>query len=257
MDQRDSFNSVAELYDAVRPGYPAALFADLGRTAGLTSQDRILEIGCGTGQATQGLADLAGSVLAIDPGEDMVQRARLRLAGRPQVTFAVSTFEALAAEPGRFALVAAAQAWHWVDPRLAFPRAAQALAPGGWLAIFGHIPMPPAAPMLDDMQAVYQRIAPEMWGPSPESLYLPSGPVAGLIEASGLFGPVVRHGYAFTRTHTPDSFGDLFGTISYYNAMAPERRAALLAGLKDVISAHGGRHVLPYETHLYMAQVKG
>lgn len=257
MDQRDSFDFVAEFYDAVRPGYPAALFADLARTAGLISQDRILEIGCGSGQATQGLADLAGPVLAFDPGAELIRLARLRLAARPQVSFAVSTFEAFAPEPHAFALVAAAQAWHWVDPRLAFPKAARALAPGGWLAIFGHIPLPPASPLLEDMQAVHARIAPEMWGPTPETWYLPSGPVAGLIAASDLFGPVVHHGYAFTRTHTPESFADLFGTVSHYNAMAPDRRAALLAGLKDVIAAHGGRYLLPYETHLYMAQLKG
>jgi SAM-dependent methyltransferase len=256
MEQRYTFDRVADLYDAVRPGYPADLFADLARTAGLTPGDRILEIGCGSGQATQDLADLAGPVLAIDPGAELIRLARRRLAERGQVAFAVSTFEAFSPEPHAFRLAAAAQAWHWVDPRLALPRAAQALAPGGWLAIFGHIPMPPASPVLEDMQAVHARIAPEMWGPTPESWYLPEGPVAGLIEGSGLFGPVVHHGYASTRTHTAESFGDLFGTISHYNAMAPDRRAALLSGLKDVIRAHGGRYRLPYETHLYMAPVK-
>ena len=256
MEQRHSFDRVAELYDAVRPGYPAALFADLAHTARLAPHHRILEIGCGPGQATQGLADLAGPVLAIDPGAELIRLARQRLVDHPHVRFEVSTFEAFTAEPHAFQLVAAAQAWHWVDPKLAFPKAAQALAPGGWVAIFGHIPMPPASPMLEDMQAVYMRIAPEFWGPSPESGYLPTGPFAGMIEASGLFGPVVHHGYSFTRTHTPQSFEALFGTISYYNAMAPDRRSALVAGLKDVIVARGGRYHLAYETHLYMAQVK-
>ena len=257
MQARDTFDKVAELYDALRPGYPGALFADLAATAGLTGRDRILEIGCGSGQATEGLADLAGPVLALDPGPELIRLARRRLADHPDVSFEVSSFEAFAPEPRAFRLAAAAQAWHWIDPDLAFPRAAQALAPGGWIAIFGHIPMPPPSPLLEDFQAVYTRIAPEFWGPTPESWYLPTGPVAGLIEASGLFGPVVHHGYAFTRTHTPGSFAELFGTISHYNLMAPDRRAALVAGLRDVIAAHGGRYAMAYETHLYMAQVRG
>jgi SAM-dependent methyltransferase len=257
MQARDTFDHVAELYDALRPGYPAALFTDLSTTAGLAPADRVLEIGCGSGQATQGLADLAGPVLALDPGAELIRLARRRLADQPQVSFAVSSFEAFVSEPHAFKLACAAQAWHWIDPGLAFPRAAQALAPGGWLAIFGHIPMPPASPLLEDFQAVYDRVVPGVWGPTPESWYLPTGPVAGLIEASGLFGPVVHHGYAFTRTHTAQSFGDLFGTISHYNTLAPDRRAALLAGLQDVIVAHGGRYAMAYETHLYMAPVKG
>ena len=257
MEQRFTFDRVADLYDALRPGYPAALFADVAAIAGLGPEDRILEIGCGSGQATQGLAGLAGPILALDPGAELIRLARQRLPDPARVAFSVTTFEAATLEAHAFRLVASAQAWHWVDPRLAFPRAAEALAADGWIAIFAHVPMPPASPLLEDFQAVYDREAPGTWGPTPESHYLPTGPVAALIEGSGLFGPVVHRGYAFTRTHTAQSFGELFGTISYYNAMPPGPRAALLAGLQDVIVAHGDRYAMAYETHLYMAQLKG
>ncbi len=255
MDQRFTFDRVADLYDAVRPGYPAALFADVAAIAGLGPEDRILEIGCGSGQATQGLAGLAGPILALDPGAELVRLARQRLPDPTRIAFEVTTFEAATFAPRAFRLAASGQAWHWVDPGLAFPKAAEALAPDGWIAIFGHVPMAPPSPLLEDFQAVYDREAPGTWGPTPESWYLPTGPVVALIDGSGLFGPVVRRGYAFTRTHTAQSFGELFGTISHYNAMAPGPRAALLAGLQDVITAHGGRYAMAYETHLYMARV--
>ena len=49
---RTTFDEAALLYDDVRPGYPEALFHDVVSLSGIPSGGRILEIGCGTGQAT-------------------------------------------------------------------------------------------------------------------------------------------------------------------------------------------------------------
>jgi len=47
-----AFDEVAELYDRIRPGYPAQLFDDLFSCSSLTQASTVLEIGCDTGQAT-------------------------------------------------------------------------------------------------------------------------------------------------------------------------------------------------------------
>ena len=49
---RTSFDEDAELYDEVRPGYPPELFDDVITLSSVPNQGRVLEIGCGTGQAT-------------------------------------------------------------------------------------------------------------------------------------------------------------------------------------------------------------
>jgi len=49
---RETFDTVAALYDRARPRYPSALFDDLADLAGIGSGARVLEIGPGTGQAT-------------------------------------------------------------------------------------------------------------------------------------------------------------------------------------------------------------
>ncbi|MBM7488941.1 tRNA G46 methylase TrmB [Micromonospora luteifusca] len=53
---RTTFGQDAELYDQCRPTYPPQLFTDLATLAGLGRHARVLEIGCGTGQATLPLA---------------------------------------------------------------------------------------------------------------------------------------------------------------------------------------------------------
>ena len=55
MQLAETFDHVADLYDAARPGYPAALFETLVRAGRLEPGDPVLEVGGGTGQSTQGL----------------------------------------------------------------------------------------------------------------------------------------------------------------------------------------------------------
>src|ERR1035438_3172234 len=82
-DRRDLgrvFNEVPELYDRVRPAYPDQLFADLAAITGMNRRSPVLEVGCGTGQATRSLAALGYQVTAIEPGAGMAALARQRLA---------------------------------------------------------------------------------------------------------------------------------------------------------------------------------
>ena len=47
------FEEVPALYDRIRPGYPDELFADLVTFARMDRRSSVLEVGCGTGQATR------------------------------------------------------------------------------------------------------------------------------------------------------------------------------------------------------------
>jgi len=51
------FDEAAELYDAVRPGYPDELFDDVAKLTGLGAGAKVVEVGCGTGQAPVGFAE--------------------------------------------------------------------------------------------------------------------------------------------------------------------------------------------------------
>jgi 2-polyprenyl-3-methyl-5-hydroxy-6-metoxy-1,4-benzoquinol methylase len=117
------FNEVPELYDRVRPGYPDELFADLATVTGIDEEASVLEVGCGTGQATRPLAALGCSVTAIEPGAGMAALARQRIADFPNVDVETSTFEEWDDRGRRFDVLVAASAWHWVDPSVGWQRA--------------------------------------------------------------------------------------------------------------------------------------
>ncbi|NLR95401.1 methyltransferase domain-containing protein [Rhizobium sp. P38BS-XIX] len=254
MEQRFTFDGVATLYDISRPLYPEALFADVMDFAGLEATDKILEIGCGTGQAMEGFARHDLCVLALDPGAELIAVARKRLAQFPQVQFQQTTFEAWSGEPGSFRLVAAAQSFHWVSPERRFARTAAFLSPEGTLAVFGNVPMPLDEPLSKQFAEVYAHHAPQLAGPPAEAWYLPDGPFARDLQQSNHFETPVHHCYRWSRLHTAQSYIDLLRTLSSYRLLAEDQRQALLSALADAINAHGGEFELRYQTHLYLAK---
>nr|MDQ2729963.1 class I SAM-dependent methyltransferase [Actinomycetota bacterium] len=129
------FDRIADLYDRARPGYPADVVEDLARTCAVTGSSRILEIGCGTGQLTGALANIGASILAVEPGAALAALARTNLAGYPAVEVRMTRFEDIDVSLGSFDLVAATTSFHWVDPALGYPKAADLLRPGGFLAL--------------------------------------------------------------------------------------------------------------------------
>jgi ubiquinone/menaquinone biosynthesis C-methylase UbiE len=68
---------------------------------------RVLELGCGDGRLTLGIADRAASVFALDPDAEEVERARQSLPAElaQRVTYRVASGKEIELEPNSFDLV--------------------------------------------------------------------------------------------------------------------------------------------------------
>jgi SAM-dependent methyltransferase len=251
MEQRLTFDEVATLYRESRPDYPEALIDDIVSYAKLRSGDPVLEIGCGTGQATKSFATRGLQILAIDAGPEMVRAARETLANFANVEVIETTFEAWPANNASFRLIIAAQSWHWVSPELRFVKAAKVLSPDGSLAVFGHVPVGLPTPLLEKFKEVYLRQT-GTWNAPPG--YLPHGPFKGWFDESRLFGPVEHHCYRWKWQHTTLSYINLLRTWSDVRMLTPSTREALLGEMAEAIDGHGGEFEMDYETHLYIAR---
>jgi SAM-dependent methyltransferase len=240
------FNEVPELYDRVRPGYPDELFADLAALTGVGEGSSVLEVGCGTGQATHSLAALGCAVTAVEPGADMAALARQRIASFPRVEVEVSTFEEWDDGGRRFDALVAASSWHWVDPSTGRRRAHEVLRPGGWLALLGHVVVsrPGEPEVYAETADLHERFCPGNpdWGHPPlEEDVRATDDGWGLADGpGGLFGPPTVRWYPTVQWLDGAGFADLLRTQSLYRRLAPDVREPLLDAIADRIRTRLG-----------------
>ncbi|MFF4315721.1 class I SAM-dependent methyltransferase [Streptomyces sp. 900105755] len=240
------FNEVPELYDRVRPGYPDELFADLVAVTGLDEGSSVLEVGCGTGQATRPLAALGCSVTAVEPGADMAALARRRLASFRNVDVETSTFEEWDDRGRRFDVLVAASSWHWIDPSTGWQRAHDVLSLGGWMALLGHVVvrLPGEPEVYAETADLHEQFCPGNpgWGHPPlEDEVRTTDEGWGLVDdPGGLFGPTIVRWYPTVQWFNGDGFADHLRSLSLYRRLDRDVREPLLDAIAERIRTHMG-----------------
>ena len=243
---------MAEDYARERPSYPDALVA--AACDGLSSP--VLEVGCGTGQLTAALVERGLKVLAIDASPNMLRIARERVAAR----FVLGRFEDVALPARPFAAVFSASAFHWIDPRISWRRAASVLRPGGRLALLQYCGIRSEETAADDeaLAGLLRRVAPDVAFPEPlepgellagvkarsENISAVWSFVSGhdvtAPEAADLFTDVRMQAMPIVRERTADQLLALFGTTALRARLGPERADALERETRRLIEARGG-----------------
>ena len=132
---KDHFSGVADAYAAARPEYPDELFDLIA--ARVPGNANAWEPGCGSGQATRGLAARFAHIHATDPSAQQIAQHWAQ-GGASNVTLAVEPGERTSLPDASVQLVAIAQALHWFDREAFFAECARVLAPGGVLAAWGY-----------------------------------------------------------------------------------------------------------------------
>jgi SAM-dependent methyltransferase len=258
VEKRRTFNQVAELYDEVRPRYPDQLIDDLITLSGLPEGGRVLEVGAGTGIATLPLAKRGYQIVAIELGAELAAVASKKLSEFDNVDVVVGSFEdwQLPREP--FDLVMSATAWHWIDPEMGYRKAAEALRPGGALAIFAYWHIAGGdRDFFEQVQDCYLRFMPDA-DPN-ERLKEPSEyePDVSQLEASGLFERPETRQYVTEETHTRAGYLDLLSTYSGHRALSDEARQGLFDCVGSLIDQKfGGQIRKAYINELIVARKK-
>ncbi|WP_030683057.1 class I SAM-dependent methyltransferase [Streptomyces cellulosae] len=253
-----TFDEDAELYDRARPGYPPEVFDDLTQVAGVGPGCRVLEVGAGTGKATLPLAELGCRITAVELGAGMAAVARRNLAGFEAVEIVTADFETWPLPQEPFDVVLAASAFHWIDPAVRMTKAADALRPGGALAVVAtqHV-AGGSEEFFVEVQGCYERFDPA----TPPGLRPPAADDVDTSDhadeaaRSGRFDPVVFRRHEWNLTYTTAEYLEVLQTYSGHRALPSEAREGLLeciAGLID--TRYGGRITKRYLTELRVSR---
>lgn len=222
----NSFGGAARSYDAHRPRYPDQLVDDLLALGA----HRILDVGAGTGIASQQLAERGVDVIAVEPDARMAAVAREK-----GIQTEIDTFETWDPAGRTFDLVVFASSFHWVDPNVAFPKVREILRDGGKLVLLWNR-LVPTRPTHDDLAAIYNDFMDADARPmdaDPDELIA----LIALITAAGYC--VTERAYPRTIHYSTEQWLDLVFTYSNHLTLGAQKGAELRRKLAGRIGGEG------------------
>lgn len=243
------FDDVAAEYDRHRPAYPDELIDQACQVAGIASGDQVLEVGCGSGQLTRGLLARGLHVTALEPGTRLIALARQNLEGAGAVELVNAQFEDALLPREQFQAVFSASAFHWIDPRVSWQKAADVLVPGGTLALVQYCGLqePRSKGDQEAALAAMRKVVPDIAADWPAYRDL-DATLAGIEQRRGnvseawawlgsydigqdyagrLFGDVQVALMPKLIENTPDELNAVLRTMSFYARISPDQRQAL------------------------------
>lgn len=151
-------NNILE-YDRLRPKYVEEMYEKIIHYSNLNKDNKILEIGCGTGQATERFLKAGAELLAIEPGEKMASFVSEKFCNYDNFKIINSLFEKADIQNENYDLVFSATAFHWVDEKVGYKKIYDVLKPNGTIALFWNKPFlnKKDDPLHREIQAIYKK----------------------------------------------------------------------------------------------------
>ena len=252
-DIRFSFNQEAEIYDEVRPSYPADLFDALFQI--LPSHPEIVEVGPGTGQATRDLLARGASVLAIEIGPAMAAKLRSNIPS-DRLDIIVGDFELVDIVAGAADAVFSATAYHWNSREAQTDRPAAILRPGGIMAIVDLIQVdsPDDAGFFAASQPIYERYGQGHAGPPAPTRGGADPAIRAALEADRRVASVAVRRYDWNQTYSASDYRKLMLSYSGTQMMDESDRVGLLDDIESLMrNDFGGVVMRPLVTTLTTA----
>lgn len=249
MDFRKVYNDrvMPKDFDKFRFRYCDALFADIISYAHLDATKTALEIGPGTGQATEPILKSGCSYLAIELGENFTKDMKKRFSPYKNFRIVNADFENYPFERNAFDLVYSAATIQWIPEEIAFTKTYNILKSNGTLAMFmTHSDYKtPNEELYGKIQQIYsQFFKPEI--PYTQRFYYNNAAEYGFINLE-------RREYHQVVEFNADEYVSFISIHADHLTLREPYRSQFFQGIRDVILEFGDKITLNNTIILYLA----
>lgn len=254
MEMRLTFNEDEINYERFRPRYVSELFQDVIRYSGLQTEMRALEIGIGTGQATEPFLNAGCFVDAVELGEKLAVYSVAKFSAYPRLHVIQGDFCKVNIDNDAYDLLYSATTFHWLPEEAGFAKARRVLKPGGAIALFWNHPYPNRQ---DDPSNVANRRVYDKYRPSDkepkEFSEEDCNKYPALLEKYGFTDIQVKL-YQNVRTLSAEDYIGLINTYSDHRVLPEDLKTAFERDMLSSIRKVGG-FIRIYDTmDLYLAK---
>ncbi len=132
---RRVFDMIPDQFDKFRPRYSEEMFSFLNDRAGIGQGKKVLEIGPGTGQATDPVLKTGCEYHAIELGEHLCRKMKEKYGKLPNFNIVNDDFITHDFGDMKFDMIYSAATIQWIPQDIAFAKTFELLKPGGTLAM--------------------------------------------------------------------------------------------------------------------------
>lgn len=248
MNRKFTFNEDPELYEKMRPNYPEKLINDIITKTSLSKKKEILEIGPGTGQITFPFAEKGFSITCIELGKELADFLIKKFRGYQNIDVINSSFEDWNSGGKTFDLIISAQAFHWIDKKIGYPKVASLLNPNSYFALIWIFT--DTVGCSSEIEKVYAKYMPKINFPESIGIQLKKRYLD--IKSAQIFNDINIFQYPFSIEYSAEEHLDLLNTYSDHRNLENETKSLLFKDIKEIINQHGGKIRRDYVAVLYL-----
>ena len=245
----DTFDTVVSNYDKMRPGYVDALYQAIFDYVHIDADSRVVEVGSGSGQATEPILRTGCALTAVEYGENFSKFLMEKFKKYDKFSVITGKFEDVQLEEEAYDLVFSATAFHWVPEEIGYPKVFSILKKGGAFARFANRPC-----ISQDMPELAQKIN-ELYGEYYAKYYgLHSGTKTWFTEEKAKEISLLPEKYGFKdiryhlfhreRVFSGSEYVQLLGTYSDHIAIEDKIRKEFFAKIEEAINEYGGKIII-------------
>ncbi|HEX7713431.1 MAG TPA: class I SAM-dependent methyltransferase [Bacillota bacterium] len=252
-EESKRFDEAADYYDVYRPSYPQAVIDWLIENAGIRPQDKLLEIGAGSGKATELFVERGYELVCIEPGENLAKTGLRKFSGSHRVSYVVTRFEEWDEAENSFDFAFSAQAFHWVPKPIGFEKCARALKSRKYLALFWNWYPLGKDPVFNELTPVlrdYQLAIPS----SDDEIEARVVSETDQINQSRRFKNPAVFRFPWEKRYEAEEYIGLLRTGNDYLRLQPSDREGLENGVRLTLHKNGGFIIRPYLGIAFLAQ---
>jgi len=242
-----AFDTIAETYERMRPGYPDELYDDIFKMITIDESCNAVEIGIGSGQATLPILKTGCKVTAVEYGKNFTELCRQKFKDYPNFSIVNMKFEDYECEKGTCDLIYSASAFHWIPEEIGYPKVFDMLKSGGVFARFANHPYRDKRreDLSRELEKLYAIYMPEVSGRR-EYTEEDAKNLADIASKYG-FIDISYKLYYRTRSFSAEEYLQLLSTYSDHAVLAESVRREFFSKIKDVINDYGGQITI-YDT---------
>lgn len=250
--QKNLFQHIVAEYDYARPSYPLNLYKKICSFSGIDCNSNILEVGAGTGQATELFATHGHKLDLLEVSDRQVSFLRKKYSDYQNIEVYQDYFEDFEIDK-QYDLIYSATAFHWIKCENGYPKAWDMLRSGGTMAVFWNMfwSLEHTGGIFDGLNEIMEKYSVAYETDSLESIKKKR---FGQITVGGYFDSPAYYEFRWKERYDAQKYAALLDTGPRILMLSDANRMNCLQEVRDYVDAHGGIVEVPELVSLYLTK---